>query len=1011
MEARISGEVRGQLAVGNNIVQNNVSHGGVVYVAAGGQVPTVTPRPLPVELRGRRGPELVGRTAELEQTATALEAGGPAEIYGIAGLGKTALLKQVVHQAPAESPFDGVVYHQAPAEPAEDILQFLFEAFYSSDVPVKATPAELRHGLGGIHALVALDEVDLGRQQLGQVLDALPEARFLLASPRRLLWGEGHSLGLRGLPVETSLALLERELGRPLTRERPAAMAICTAVEGRPLQLLQVAALVSHLSCSLTTLARRMRSAERVDELAEVLFESLSDDQRDVLGLLAAVDGATLRPEHLADLTGVADIASVVESLMLLALVEAHSPRYSLTMELGNEPRRALRASAWQERAVLGLAEWIEGHDDTHQVLDEVAAILRTLERGAAERAWSAVLRLGRAVESALILGRRWGAWESVLRHELRAARATREQPAEAWALHQLGTRALCLEEVSSARSLLSQALALRESLGDTEGAAATRHNLELLAGPPPPPRPPREPPPGRPPTPATGLAPPAPPASPLTKVAAAAAAVLLLLGLAAAAFRSVQVDGVGERGVRSISVGPGDERGIDSLDFGQQPLGAPSTVRTARMVNGDDRPLLIEGVTLTGASPGDYLIGTDGCSGTALEPAGNCTIDVRFRPREVGERPATLTIARAGSSPLEVGLLGVGVAASLVAEPLTIDLGQVASGAQSAAASATISNRGEATAKIDDVAITGIDAGQFALLAQRCSALAPGASCTIDVAFRPSGAGARRASLEVRSGERLLGVALVGDATPVEPAPTPELSITVSPTTLAFGEQAVATSSASRQINLHNQGTRAVTLGRTTVVGAHPGDFAIERDGCQGTSLAPQGSCTVAVSFEPTEAGTRQAVLGIRPDRGADGLSVALSGVGSPVADLQVEVSFQDDNETVTITVTNNGPSTATDVVLQGIGEAGIFSVSGDDGFDCSRPVEEEDLLGGINASSSTFGQLRCELASLAAGDMASVDIGRTCGEPIAVVEGHEMDPESGNNRASAGYSCGGID
>ena len=1004
VEARISGEVRGQVAVGNNIMQNNVSHGGVVYVAAPGQIPAVRPRPLPVELRGRRVPSLLGRTAELGQMAAALEADGLAEIWGDAGAGKTSLLKQVIHQAPAHPPLDGIVYHEALGEPAEDIVQFLFEAFYSSEVPTKATPAQLRHALGGIHALIALDDVDLSREQLGDVLDALPEARFLLAAPRRLLWGEGQSLALGGLPADTAVALLERELGRPLTRERPAAMAICAAVEGRPLRLLQVAALVSQLSCSLSTLARRITSGNGLDELAEVLFESLSEDQREVLGLLAAVDGATLRPEHLAELTGVADIASVVESLLLLALVEAHSPRYSLAMELGDEQRRAMGASGWEERAVAAFSEWIERHEDDDQILDEAAAILRTLEHGAARRAWPEVLRLGRAAEPALVLGRRWGTWASVLQHELRAARATGQQPAEAWALHQLGTRSLCLEEVSSARALLSQALALRESLGDTEGAAATRHNLELLAGPPPPPRSPRKPPPGpppgRPPSPTPGLTPPALPASSLTKVAGAAAAVLLLLGLAAAAFGSIQGDRVREQAVRSIPVSPRDERSIDPLNFGEQPLGAPSTVRTARMVNGDDRPLLIEGVTLTGASPSDYLLDADGCRGTALEPATNCTIDVRFRPREVGERPATLAIARAGSPPLEVGLQGVGVAPLLVAEPLTIDLGPVVSGAESAAAPATVTNRGQASAQIDDVTITGSDASQFAVLAQGCAALAPGASCTIDVAFRPSGVGSRTARLEVASGKGVLGVILVGRATPAEQAPAAEVSITVSPTTLEFGEQAVATTSASRQVSVRNQGTSAVTLAGTTLSGAHADDFALEYDGCKGSSLAPQGTCTVAASFEPSEVGKRQAMLDLGPDAGSDGLVVALSGEGVPAADLEVDVSFNP-NETVTITVTNNGPSTATDIVLQGTGDAGIYFVSEEVGFVC--PMDDDADL--------QFGQLRCALASLGAGEVASVDVTSTCGEATAVVKGREIDPESGNNSASAGYSCGGID
>ncbi len=51
----------------------------------------------------------------------------------------------------------------------------------------------------------------------------------------------------------------------------------------------------------------------------------------------------------------------------------------------------------------------------------------------------------------------------------------------EAWALHQLGTCALCLSENADAINYLTKAIQLRQSLGDERGVSATRHNLDLL--------------------------------------------------------------------------------------------------------------------------------------------------------------------------------------------------------------------------------------------------------------------------------------------------------------------------------------------------------------------------------------------------------------------------------------------------------------------------------------------------------------------------------------------------
>src|SRR6185436_3755270 len=75
----------------------------------------------------------------------------------------------------------------------------------------------------------------------------------------------------------------------------------------------------------------------------------------------------------------------------------------------------------------------------------------------------------------------RWGAWATVLERCLAAAKATKDRSAEAWALHQLGTRAVCLGEPARARALLSQAAAVRESLGDAAAAAISRQNLEFV--------------------------------------------------------------------------------------------------------------------------------------------------------------------------------------------------------------------------------------------------------------------------------------------------------------------------------------------------------------------------------------------------------------------------------------------------------------------------------------------------------------------------------------------------
>ena len=776
VNAQIHGNIHGQVAVGNNILQNNVSNGGVVYVAAPGQTPRVRRRPSRVQLAGRAGPPLLGREAELEAIRAALEEAGLVEMFGIDGSGKTSLLKSVAHDPAigAQTGADGVVYHNVLAEPVEDTLQSLFEAFYASDVPFKPTDVEVRHALEPIRALLALDDVSVGTDQLQMLLDAVPNAGFVFASSRPRLVGVGPLLRLRGLAEEPALALLERHLGRALTSgERRSARSIIQALDGQPLRLVQVAGVVKELEGSLSDLAQELRTGDAVERLSDQVFGLLSDDQRAVLALLAAMDRSTVYLDNVAELTGIPDVGPVIESLLLLALVQAHSPRFSLTADVSEDRWSDLDSNAWRDRALQALPDWVEGQSEPESVVKEAAAILQALEHGVAQRAWRKVLRLGRAVETPLVLARRWGAWAVVLRHQLEAARGLGDRAAEGWCLHQLGTRALCLGDAGSARSQLYQALRIRESLHDIDGAAATRHNLDFLTGPPP--KPPKEP-------------PPKPPMQPAPKavgsfalppvVVGAVAMVVMVLGVVMA---SVSSGSGGEHAIQAVADVMGGELSSDRLDFGDQQIGTTSEAHEARLANTGDELVVVDGVTLSGASPGVFVVERDACTGASVAPGDGCTVSLRFKPSAVGARHATLIVSHNGGTE-PVVLRGVGTVSPLTVESTAVDPnahptqnrrpGRPASFALAAEPSelsfdeqrigttsnpriVTLHNSGVDPIAVDRVTLVGAAGGDFVVDSRQCvgSPLPPGASCTILVAFGPLERGPRLAAMEIGPG------------------------------------------------------------------------------------------------------------------------------------------------------------------------------------------------------------------------------------------------------------------
>jgi len=485
IEALIEGSVSGQVAVGNHNVQVVAAAGAVVQIASPDRQATPRLRPTPVALRPRVMRGLLDRQEPLGAMAAALAAGLPVELHGPAGIGKSALLRTVAYGAESGQLPDGVVYLHGLRQPRADLLQLLFDAFYECEVPYKATDTESRQLLAARRALVLLDDAELEREEVESLLDAAPACTFVLAASERRLWGESRAVALGGLPPADALALFERELGRALApAEREAAASFCAAVLGHPLRILQGAAAAREEHRPVAELA----AARQPDDEATRALAALSEPQRELVGALAALGPNPVGVEHLAGLTAIPGAAGLLDDLLQRRLVVAHSPRYSLAGDLPATARPAAEdLSRWRARALEHYVRWTEDGRPAPAAVVAEAGVLQQLVAWAvtAGRAREAIA-LGRALETALLLAGRWSAWAAVLEAMLGAARALGDKAAEALSLHQLGTRALCLGDAAAARANLTRALELRESLHDELGAAVTRHNLGLLAAPPP---------------------------------------------------------------------------------------------------------------------------------------------------------------------------------------------------------------------------------------------------------------------------------------------------------------------------------------------------------------------------------------------------------------------------------------------------------------------------------------------------------------------------------------------
>jgi outer membrane protein assembly factor BamB len=108
--------------------------------------------------------------------------------------------------------------------------------------------------------------------------------------------------------------------------------------------------------------------------------------------------------------------------------------------------------------------------------------------------------------------------------------------------------------------------------------------------------------------------------------------------------------------GTAKISLNP------ESLGFGEQMVGDPGAARNITAANVGTAPILITGVSLTGANPGDFQI-TSPTGGSHLAEGFTRAIAIRFAPTAAGPRSATLVINDNAGGPHQVPLLGVGKA------------------------------------------------------------------------------------------------------------------------------------------------------------------------------------------------------------------------------------------------------------------------------------------------------------------------------------------------------------
>jgi hypothetical protein len=163
--------------------------------------------------------------------------------------------------------------------------------------------------------------------------------------------------------------------------------------------------------------------------------------------------------------------------------------------------------------------------------------------------------------------------------------------------------------------------------------------------------------------------------------------------------------------------------------------------------------------------------------------------------------------------------------------------------------------NTGNAPLTVDSVTIAGASSADFKFDAQNTNCplqggtLAPQQLCTAAILFEPAGDAAYSASLNFAY-EQLPGSPFV---VPLSGGGAGQISSTIAPTALTFGNQAVATASQAQSLTITNTGNQNWNL--ASVVLSDTTDFSTTNN-CPA-SLNPAASCSILILFKPSTTGS----------------------------------------------------------------------------------------------------------------------------------------------------------
>ena len=329
---------------------------------------------------------------------------------------------------------------------------------------------------------------------------------------------------------------------------------------------------------------------------------------------------------------------------------------------------------------------------------------------------------------------------------------------------------------------------------------------------------------------------------------------------------QSVNLAGTGRSTTQTISFSP------TILQYASQIVGATSTSQYFYIYNYGNTNLTVNSITIAGTNASDFAITQNECQPPiALTPGGgSCYVYIAFTPTAIGNRTASVQVSdSAPGSPHTVTLVGTGQSSTstLNISALTgVDFGQQNEYTTSAAQYFYIYNVGTAPVTINNLSLTGTNAGDFSIYQNECpmnpASIAAAGSCYIYLQFTPTTTGQEYATLQITDtatgSPHLLQLSGIGVA-------LTEIT-SLQPNEIDFGTVILggSTGATANYFYVYNKGTVPLTFSSFNITGTNSGDFSLATGTCPSSpaTLAAGAGCYWYVVFTPSGVGARTASI-----------------------------------------------------------------------------------------------------------------------------------------------------